>query len=102
MKKIVPDPPEDLSRRFKLPPGTALSTAIAEGLIPIEEVLSNACHFLLYAYNDTFEAYDGTTDRTLQQPLVSSMRNLEVALGQLDALVAALRQTHPDRPYPLI
>ena len=98
MKKIVPDPPQDLARRFELPAGMSLSTAILEGLVPIEEVLSNACHFMLFAYNDTVQGYEATQELTVKQTLVESLRSIELVLGQLDALVTALKR-QPDSAF---
>jgi len=92
MKKNVPDPPENLLRKFAVPAGKSLSTAILEGLVPIEEVLSNACHFMLHAYTDAYHAHDTCADVEVRQLMSASMRSLEIALGQADALVGALRQ----------
>jgi len=93
MKKIVPDPPEDLHTKFALPPGQSLSTAIFQGLVPIEEVLMNLCHYLIFSYNDCFHAYHAATEGDVKGLLMMSMQNMEIALGQADAVVGALRQS---------
>ena len=92
MKKIVPDPPEDLHAKFQLPPGQSLSTAILEGAVPIEEVLMNVCHFMFIAYTDGYHAQELATDGDLKQLQASSLQHLTVAWGQVDALVGALKQ----------
>ncbi|HKS15335.1 MAG TPA: hypothetical protein VJS90_20080 [Pseudomonas sp.] len=98
MKKIVPDPPEDLHTKFELPPGQSLSAAIFQGLVPIEEVLMNLCHYLIFAYNDAFHAHQAAADEQVEKLLTVSMQNIEIALGQADALVGALRQS-PDSAF---
>ncbi len=92
MKKIVPDPPEDLHTKFSLPPGQSLSTAILEGAVPIEEVLMNVCHFMFIAYTDGYHAQELATGGDLKKLQASSLQHLTVAWGQVDALVGALRQ----------
>ncbi|MDF0729750.1 hypothetical protein P0Y43_03275 [Pseudomonas entomophila] len=92
MKKIVPDPPADLHRTFDIPAGQSLSTAIFEGLVPIDAVLSNACKSMLHTYADIVQAHESATDPDVRRLLMAGLLNLEVALGQVDALVAALRQ----------
>lgn len=92
MKKIVPDPPEDLHRTFNIPAGQSLSAAIFEGLVPIDAVLSNACKCMLHSYADLFHAHEAASDPDVRKLLVAGMQNLELALGQADALVGALRQ----------
>ena len=92
MKKIVPDPPEDLHAKFELPPGQSLSAAIFQGLVPIEEVLMNLIHYLLFSYNDCFHAYQASADDEVKRLLVVCMQNMEIALGQGDAVVGALKQ----------
>ncbi len=48
MKKIVPEPTEDLHTNSSYP-GQSLSTAILQGLVPIEKVLMNLCHYLIFS-----------------------------------------------------
>ncbi|WP_194788320.1 hypothetical protein [Pseudomonas sp. UFMG81] len=92
MKKIVPDPPEDLHAKFEHPPGQSLSTAILEGAVPIEEVLMNVCHFMFIAYTDGYHAQALAPEGELSKLQASSLQHLTVAWGQIDALVGALRQ----------
>lgn len=55
-------------------------------------MLSNACHFMLHAYTDAYHDHDTCADAEVRQLMSASMRSLEVAIGQADALVGALRQ----------
>lgn len=90
MKKIVPDPPENLHAKFQLPPGQSLSTAILEGAVPIEEVLMNVCHFMFIAYTNGYHAQELATEDDLRQLQASSLQHLTVAWGQVDALVGGV------------
>lgn len=74
------------------PPRVQLPPAIFQGLVPIEEVLMNLIHYLLFSYNDCFHAYQASADDEVKRLLVVCMQNMEIALGQGDAVVGALKQ----------
>lgn len=99
MKKSVPDPPIDLSLKFQVPPGTTLAAAIINSQVCIQDVLLNACQYFLLSYNSVQKAYWECPEGELKHTLANSMQSLEIAWGQVDALVTALNNAPPpDRP----
>lgn len=96
MKKITPDPPLiDLSLKFQIPPGTTLATAIINSQVCIQDVLMNACQYFLLSYNSVHKAYRECPEGELKHTLANSMQSLEIAWGQVDALVTALNNAPP-------
>jgi hypothetical protein len=100
MKKITPDPPPiDLSLKFQVPLGTTLAAAIINSQVCIQDVLLNACQYFLLSYNSVQKAYWECPEGELKHTLANSMQSLEIAWGQVDALVTALNNAPPpDRP----
>ena len=90
MKKITPDPP-----KFQPPPGSTLAAAIINSDVLIQDVLMNACHYFLLSYNSVHDAYKASPEGDLKHTLANSMQNLELAWGQVDALVTALNYAPP-------
>ncbi|MFJ4430145.1 hypothetical protein ACIPZG_04145 [Pseudomonas sp. NPDC089395] len=88
MKKIVPDPPYT----FDLPPGKTLSRAISEGIVPMEFVLMNVSHYLMFAYSDSRRALERIEDEEARQQLQHGLRALQIAWGQADAVTLAVER----------
>lgn len=88
MKKIVPDPPHV----FELPPGKSLSRAISDGIVPIEFVLMNVSHYLMFAYSDSRRALERIEDEEARQQLEHGLRAMQIAWGQADALALAVER----------
>jgi hypothetical protein len=88
MKKIVPDPPYT----FDLPPGKTLSRAISEGIVPMELVLMNVSHYLMFAYSDSRRALERIEDEETRQQLQHGLRALQIAWGQADAVTLAVER----------
>ncbi|MFJ4396667.1 hypothetical protein [Pseudomonas sp. NPDC089396] len=88
MKKIVPDPPYT----FDLPPGKTLSRAISEGIVPMEFVLMNVSHYLMFAYSDSRRALERIEDEETRQQLQHGLRALQIAWGQADAVTLAVER----------
>ncbi|WP_286914184.1 MULTISPECIES: hypothetical protein [unclassified Pseudomonas] len=88
MKKIVPDPPYS----FALPPGKTLSRAISEGIVPMEHVLMNVSHYLMFAYSDSRSALERIEDEETRQQLQHGLRAMQIAWGQADALALAVER----------
>ncbi|WP_085677865.1 MULTISPECIES: hypothetical protein [unclassified Pseudomonas] len=88
MKKIVPDPPFNLDPQ----PGKVLSRAISEGIVPMDYVLMNVSHYLMFAYSDSRRALERIEDEETRQLLQHGLRAMQIACGQADALVAAMEQ----------
>ncbi|MFK0310558.1 hypothetical protein ACIQUF_04870 [Pseudomonas sp. NPDC090233] len=89
MKKIVPDPPHT----FELPAGKTLSRAIGERVVPIEHVLLNVSHYLMFAYSDSRRALERIEDEETRQLLLHGLRAMQIAWGQSDALALAMERT---------
>ncbi|WDY56686.1 hypothetical protein [Pseudomonas sp. PSKL.D1] len=89
MKKIVPDPPH----LFELPTGKSLSNAISEGIVPMEHVLANAAHYLMFAYSDCRAALHHLNEESAPETLMSGLRAIQIAWGQVDALEMAVQRT---------
>ncbi|MGF6395537.1 hypothetical protein [Pseudomonas plecoglossicida] len=88
MKKIVPDPPYT----FDLPPGKTLSRAISEGIVPMEFVLMNVSHYLMFAYSDSRRALERIEDEETRQQLQHGLRAMQIAWGQADAVALAVER----------
>lgn len=88
MKKIVPDPPHNLD----LKPGKVLSRAISEGIAPMEYVLMNASHYLMFTYSDSRLALERMEDEETRQLLQYRLRAMQIAWGQANAVVAAVER----------
>ncbi|WP_043273376.1 hypothetical protein [Pseudomonas sp. GM84] len=88
MKKIVPDPPYT----FDLPQGKTLSRAISEGIVPMEFVLMNVSHYLMFAYSDSRRALERIEDEETRQQLQHGLRALQIAWGQADAVTLAVER----------
>jgi len=88
MKKIVPDPPHT----FDLPAGKSLSRAISEGIVPMEFVLMNVSHYLMFAYSDSRRALERIEDEEARQQLEHGLRAMQIAWGQADALALAVER----------
>jgi len=88
MKKIVPDPPHT----FELPPGKSLSRAISDGIVPIEFVMMNVTHYLMFAYSDSRRALERIEDEEARQQLEHGLRAMQIAWGQADALALAVER----------
>lgn len=88
MKKIVPDPPHV----FELPPGKSLSRAISDGIVPIEFVMMNVTHYLMFAYSDSRRALERIEDEEARQQLEHGLRAMQIAWGQADALALAVER----------
>jgi len=88
MKKIVPDPPYT----FDLPQGKTLSRAISEGIVPMEFVLMNVSHYLMFAYSDSRRALERIEDEETWQQLQHGLRALQIAWGQADAVTLAVER----------
>lgn len=88
MKKIVPDPPYT----FDLPPGKTLSRAISEGIVPMEFVLMNVSHYLMFAYSDSRRALERIEDEEIKQQLQHGLRAMQIAWGQADAVALAVER----------
>ncbi|MFJ4157661.1 hypothetical protein ACIPZF_23030 [Pseudomonas sp. NPDC089752] len=88
MKKIVPDPPHT----FELPPGKSLSRAISEGIVPMEFVLMNVSHYLMFAYSDSRRALERIEDEEARQQLEHGLRAMQIAWGQADAVAMAVER----------
>ncbi|MFK0314395.1 hypothetical protein ACIQUF_24595 [Pseudomonas sp. NPDC090233] len=88
MKKIVPDPPHT----FELPPGKSLSRAISEGIVPMEIVLMNVTHYLMFAYSDSWRALERIEDEEARQQLEHGLRAMQIAWGQADAVAMAVER----------
>ncbi|MFJ4348095.1 hypothetical protein [Pseudomonas sp. NPDC089401] len=86
MKKIVPDPPQF----YGLKPGKPLSRAICEGVGPMEYVLMNISHYLMFAYSDSRRALERIEDEETRQLLEHGLRAMQIAWGQADAVVASV------------
>jgi len=89
MKKIVPDPPHT----FELPPGKSLSRAIVENMVPMEFVLMNVTHYLMFAYSDSRRALERIEDEETRQLLEHGLRAMQIAWGQADALALAMERS---------
>ena len=89
MKKIVPDPPHT----FELPPGKSLSRAIGENMVPMEFVLMNVTHYLMFAYSDSRRALERIEDEETRQLLEHGLRAMQIAWGQADALALAVERS---------
>lgn len=85
MKKITPDPPKGFSSKLQPTPGSTLATAIINS-----DVLMNACHHFLLSHNSVLDACKACHEDDLKRMLIDSLQNLELAWGQIDALVTAL------------
>ena len=57
----------------------------------------NACHHFLLSHNAVHDAYKACPEGELRNTLTHSMQNLELAWGQIDALVSALNHAPPIR-----
>lgn len=90
MKKIVPDPPH----QFCISPEKSLARAIQDGLVPMEYVLMNVSHYLMFAFSDCHRALDRIDDSETRQLLQLGLRAVQIAWGQADALSRAIE----DRP----
>lgn len=88
MKKLVPDPPHV----FDLPQGKSLSRAISEGIVPMEFVLMNVSHYLMFAYSDSRRALERIEDEEARQQLEHGLRAMQIAWGQADALALAVER----------
>lgn len=88
MKKVVPDPPH----AFDLPPGKTLCRAIGEGIVPMEHVLMNVSHYLMFAYSDSRRALERIEDEETRQQLQHGLRAMQIAWGQADALALAVER----------
>jgi len=88
MKKIVPGPPYT----FDLPQGKTLSRAISEGIVPMEFVLMNVSHYLMFAYSDSRRALERIEDEETRQQLQHGLRALQIAWGQADAVTLAVER----------
>ncbi|WP_416467703.1 hypothetical protein [Pseudomonas sp. LFS044] len=88
MKKIVPDPPHV----FELPPGKSLSRAISDGIVPIEFVMMNVTHYLMFAYSDSRRALERIEDEETRQQLEHGLRAMQITWGQADALALAVER----------
>ncbi|HKS14637.1 MAG TPA: hypothetical protein VJS90_16525 [Pseudomonas sp.] len=97
MKKIVPDPPTARGPKFEPTPGSTLAAAIINSEVLIQDVLMNACHYFLLSHNAVHNACKACPDDDLKHTLTNSMHNLELASGQIDALVTALNHAPPAR-----
>ncbi len=86
MKKIVPDPPH----QFALPPDKSLARAIHDGVVPMEYVLANVSHYLMFAFSDSHRALDRIEDEETRQLLKLGLRAMQIAWGQADALASAV------------
>ncbi|MCO7517762.1 hypothetical protein NJF44_23685 [Pseudomonas guariconensis] len=86
MKKLVPDPPHT----FDLPKGTSLSHAINDGIVPMEFVLMNVSHYLMFAYSDSRRALERIEDEETRQLLAHGLRAMQIAWGQAEALALAV------------
>lgn len=95
MKKITPDPPIDLFLKYHAPPAGTLAAAIINSDVLIQDVLMNACHYFLLSYNSIHDAYKACPEGDLRHSLTNSMHNLELAWGQVDALLTALNHAPP-------
>jgi len=89
MKKIVPDPPHN----FELPPGKSLSRAIGDKIVPMEYVLMNVSHYLMFAYSDSRRALERIEDEETRQLLEHGLRAMQIAWGQADALALAVERS---------
>ncbi|MFJ4153675.1 hypothetical protein ACIPZF_02540 [Pseudomonas sp. NPDC089752] len=91
---MVPDPPHS----FELPPGKSLSRAIGEKIVPMENVLLNVSHYLMFAYSDSRRALERIEDEEARQLLMHGLRAMQIAWGQADALALAVERTsqHPE------
>ncbi|QXH51923.1 hypothetical protein KSS94_01900 [Pseudomonas fakonensis] len=86
MKKIVPDPPH----QFALPPEISLARALQDGVVPMEYVLMNVSHYLMFAFSDSHRALDRIEDEETRQLLMHGLRAMQIAWGQADALASAV------------
>jgi hypothetical protein len=95
MKKITPDPPKGFSPKSQPTPGNTLAAAIINSDVLIQDVLMNACHLFLLSHNSVHDAYKACPEDDLKRTLLNSLQNLELAWGQIDALVTALNSAPP-------
>ena len=66
MRKIVPDPPIDLSPKPQPLPGSTLAAAIINSEVLIQDVLMNACHHSLLSHNAVHDAYKACPEGELR------------------------------------
>lgn len=88
MKKLVPDPPH----HFDLPSDKTLTNAVSDGIVPIDHVLMNVTHYLMFAYSDSRRALERIEDEETRQLLEHGLRAMQIAWGQADALALAVER----------
>ena len=77
------------------PTGDHLGGCHHQSQVCIQDVLMNACQYFLLSYNSVQKAYWECPEGELKHTLANSMQSLEIAWGQVDALVTALNNAPP-------
>ncbi|GLR34668.1 hypothetical protein GCM10011247_00650 [Pseudomonas plecoglossicida] len=68
------------------------SRAISEGIVPMEFVLMNVSHYLMFAYSDSRRALERIEDEETRQQLQHGLRAMQIAWGQADAVALAVER----------